>query len=500
MKRIFYNKRRKIPNWSQVYLVWFIIAAICSIWIGFAEKVDFKNDFKQTYNFKKEYNAISSIHLKILNAYPNTNDYNPDILRKVNNDLVKYKWRIEETETTFHKLNCKVKRYYRDNEKPDLMVLIDNEPVINSFYFLHTLASIVIDQNLQNLTIVSIEGGAVCTGYGLDKIQKNSAPNMRYLHITKGAINEAQIHLVNSAGGFSSILWAAIIPESIKRPSIGQQIVHAAIPVFQKFNFYKEKSIWNGITWIFPNDLKSNVNAIHTILPPLIFTLRNYSEISSKTTNNIFWIGEKKALTHRAGVIIACLLVLLIWLPLANKLYAGESIRHLVKGFFAGLYGSIPLFLFALIIKAQSYFLPESVSLVLTAFILIFLLHLFLSKIQKSLFDLNVNPVTHFVWIIVLASIIPFSNLSLFIFMIPVVFAASKKKENGNSLFPLLIILSTIPLIYALYIAGSLLGNQELLNHFSAIWLEQTIFNNISFNALYFLLIGSILVNSRNSK
>jgi hypothetical protein len=498
MKKIFYNKRHKVPEWSQIYIVWLVLFLIGIFAIGRWGIVKNQIELHGAYDYKKEYDIISNLHLKTLNAYPNVHEINKELLNKVHKEIHKFKWHFEEIDLNNNKFNCKFTRYYIENEKPNLVVLFDHDRLSNSFYFMHTLASAMIDENLHNLTTISVQGGPICAGFALKKYQ--GLASTRYLYVFTGMNKKPELQVINSTGSFSSILWADITPDSITHPDVFHQLAQGAVSLFQKSSFGDNAASVNGIGWVFPGEIKNEVNLIHTILPPLMFTLKNYNEISAKTTENSLWITKQSALSKRGVIALSIFLALLIWLPVANRLYQNESINHLVRSVLSAIYSSLVFFILAIFIKLGSSLMPVSTNGAFLIPLIFIVIHFFLDKAKKSIFDLSANSLTEFIVLNIFSSILVFYNFSLFVFLIPIIFAADKKTDSGSSAFKLLLILSLIPLMYAFYLVAASVGFENPGKLLSYAWIEKCIFANLTGAIIFFLWGGSLLSISRNSK
>ena len=490
-----------MPIWSQIYLAWLVIFGIGLVWISQINLVKSPVEINKFYDYKKEYNNISSNHLRNLNVYPNAHEYNRTLLNQVNNEINRYRWRIEEFSSTHQKVNCKFTRYYIDKEKTNLVILFDHNGITNIFYFMHTFAAAVINENLHNISLISIQGHPICTGYALKKFEKDSTQITRYLQVSTGTNKKPELQIVNATGKFSTILWSAILPDSLSRPSLVNQLIQAALPLFQKGTFGENSTAMQGIGWLFTNDIyKNEVNAIHTILPPLMYTVKNYQQISTKEIGNTLWLGKEKALSSRGAILLSCLLILLIWLPVANRLYQNESINHLIRSFFSAFYSSLVFFVLAVYIKIGSHAIPVGIYGTLFIPIIFILIHFFLNKAKKSIFDFNANFLTEFIVLNVFSSVLIFYNFALFIFLLPVIFAVNRKSESGFSAFKILLFLSMLPLMYASYVVGTSVSFEDVTNLVSLVWIAKCVFSSLTASVIFFLCGGSILSIARESR
>ncbi|MDH4262274.1 MAG: hypothetical protein OEV78_04430 [Spirochaetia bacterium] len=500
MKKIFYNKRHKVPVWSQIYLAWLVVFVIGLVWILNVEIISVGSEIKKSYNYNKEYNKISDIHFNILKNYPNATEYNHDLINKLNTSLGKNNWKLDEVNQELHKLKCRVVRYKIENEKPDLIVLFDHDHITNMFYFLHIFVSAMIYENLHHVAAVSVQGGPLCVELAVNNFEKNAEGKTGYLHVFTEANKNPVLKIINSAGSFSSIHWSAITPDSISRPTFLEQLIQGAVPLFQKSIYSKNSISTDGIGWAFSSDIKNNVNLIHSILPPLLYTVRNYDHIKTRTISSLFWIGDHTALSKRGSIILSFLFVLLIWLPIANRLYLGESIQFIARAFFGVLYSSISFLAMALLVKTFGLFIPVSIYGISVVFVLFVIMAWFLNKMQKTVLNFNVNSLTEFLAFTVFSSILAFTNQSLFILSIPLIFIASKKEAIGFSGFRFLLILSLSPLVYAFFISASLLSLPDLTKQLSLVWLNHLITYDIKSASTYFLWAGSFFLILRRPK
>jgi len=500
MKKIFYNKRHKVPVWSQIYLAWFVVSLIGVLWIAKIEIIAGPPDIKKTYDHNAEYNRISALHFKIMAAYPDIKEYGPEVINGLNAELSKKKWQLEESVAEIGKLKCRFIRYGIINENPSLVVLFDHDHVANMFYFLHIFVLSLIQENLHGIVAVSVQGGPVCTGRALRKYTVNNAGKLRYLHVYTGETKNPGLRVVNSAGEFSSVSWSGITPDSIARPAIVDQLGQGATPVFQKSIYGKDRGAVNGIGWVFSNDLKNNVNLIHSILPPLVFTVKNYVHMPAATTENSFWVGNNRAITKRGVILVGVLLVLLIWMPVANRLYQGEEIGNLLKALFSVIYGALPFLVMAGLIKAASLVAPTSVYLTLAIGLLAAVLLWIFNKMQVTVFNFNAGSLTEFVAFLVFASFMAFQNISLFFFLIPAIFVASKKGAIDMASIRLLLFLTLLPVAYVFYSAASFYGFEDLAKHLAPIWLDRLLFFEPKSNLLAILFAGSFVMILRRPK
>ena len=457
-----------------------------------------KNNFT-FYDQNKEYNTISALHLKILTNFPNTSDFSPVIIKNLNTNLQKLDWNIEEGTLEAQKLNCKYVHYYPLKNKTRLLILFDHDNFSSIFHLVHIFASAVMNENLRNISILSTQGGPHCPGYVLKKFEKKLNPDARYLQILAGSGKNIVIQTALGNGNFSRHDWSLVTPGVISRPSIFAELTSAALPLFQH-NLNMEKfEKYDGVGWVFSGDLKNEVNLIHTILPPLLHTARNFHQIQPNKTDNFLWIGKDRAISKTGSIVLGCLLVMLIWLPVANQLYEGNSIRFIFSAFFSMIYQSVPFFLMALLSKMLGFLIPESLYGTIVISVIFIFTSWFFNKIQKSIFNFNASPLAEFCVFLVFASLLAFNNLSLFIFIIPVVFMASTKSGVGFKVFQFLIFVSLLPLIYAIHTAGSFMHPSDLISHLSLTWLNQTMFSNLGSTGILFFLSGSFLSVFRKS-
>jgi hypothetical protein len=340
--------------------------------------------------------------------------------------------------------------------------------------------------------VTAINGSPVCNDYIIENnIFNNESEAYIIVYPSRQNISGIQTAFLH---GHSSIGWNGIIPKSEERPGILQQLAHRTLPYFQRAFVKKESNRLNLIGWHFPDPVyKNELDNINFILPGILFVAKNFSAV--KYYENNIWIGQDTAISNRGVVILALILVLLIWLPIANRVYQKESIRNLFQAIFSAMVSSFLILIMLGATKIFSYLIPENILGPFIVIILGLVLFILLGKIHKSTFNVQVNSLTEFLVLVIFGSALAFYNFSIFIFLLPVIFLANRKSEWGPGVFKFLFFILISPVFY---LAVMLIKKFGYADSVSLLVFNKVFFSHIFQTIVVVLFAGSLASIARD--
>lgn len=506
MKKIFFNRKIKAPVWSQIYLVWFIFFIIALGWNYNKEVITVKKKSGATFELKKEYDKISNVYLRVINDHPNSPKYTPALLSKIKKEFHEKSWSVEKNNISEKKQNCEFITYQPqkfNSQSARLTVVFDHYGKVNDFYLMHTLADALAEKKITNVSLVSSHSHPSCMRFlsagsraGSPKNSKNIIEKKSdYILIYPAKIKEAQIQPSLPGQKSSSIDWSAITPSVIKRPGILTQLAFLAYPFFQRVIYTANPEMFS-IAWQYPKEwLSEDTDMVRHIFPSLVFTASQFTKLNHHQMNS-FWLSEQSAITDRGVFIFAFFLVILAWLPVANRLYEGESIRHITKCFFFSFLNSIFLFLILAIVKIMSALAPENSMVMGIVLAGLSALLFLLNRFQKSVFSFHLSSITEYTVFNFFASLFALGNFFFYIFLLPLISIVNKKGNLSSGVYNVFIALALVPFVYAF---SHLLWMSDLNILFSPVWLENSLFFNVADTSILFLFMGSFLIITRKA-
>lgn len=497
MKKIFYNKRHKLPVWSQIYIVWLIFFLIALFYVLKFETVKTNSQISASFDYKKEYDIVSELFLKIQNKYPGVSAINKPLVGTLKAGLSPKSWNMDLITFEENKIACKITKYYSGSQKNSLSVIIERYGIPDSFYPLQTLVQAVINKNIENISIYSIDGHPVCMNFLFQKESIDKHADKKYLLVYPGKTNTSGLQVALSGNASSSIEWSSIIPFDISRPGIFNQLMESAISLAPKIVHNTDAPHAQSIGWYFPeSDFQKDIEAVRHIIPRVLFTIENFSKINSFSEKSSIWINANTCISHRGSIILSFMMILLTWFPVINRLYQNESIRFMINSFFPAVFNSLLFFMVIFMVKITSFFVPESIAGISAIFAVFLPLYFLFNQIRKRLFYSNVNLLTNFIVFNIFSSMLALNNFSLFLFLLPLIFILSGTQNMSGNATRFLVVLALIPVLYALFHVSS---HQNLNMIFSLIWLDKVIFADILSTILCIFFCGSMLTIIRKS-
>lgn len=203
-----------------------------------------------------------------------------------------------------------------------------------------------------------------------------------------------------------------------------------------------------------------------------------------------FWIGINRALSTTSQWIVIILLLVLIFLPVINRIILDNARLNLFGSLFLAIYFSIPIFIFWAFLKIMSSLIDPQAAM-LTAVIIMAASLPLLKHFEKSLFMIENTTGSALLLLSILLAFLSFSNAVFFIAALPFIFLGSHLRSLPKILSLLFFFLCAFPLAYLFFQTKIVLVEpQGPLNPDTIL----SIFSMNIFNTLYMILIGGAII------
>jgi len=411
--RIFYKKKFQIQPEKQLYTLWFGIFIIISFYIFFGgtEKIDIaKNprDLKKIPLFTNSFFENSSNH----NLWAEFNT-----LFSLNN------WKYISQDYLADKKKCTNHIYTnKEKSKEKIFMLLPDENFPHRTAIASILNNVNGDQLKLSYYILLYDTNETCQGnnYFIKSFLKDW-PDSIIIDIIPGEKNKNQLNIAANSGKISSVNWLNIFPFENNRENIllSQILQQINLNIFSTSKYILD-NFKNSIGWKYAKLNNKNETSDY-FLQNIYRTMVMLEEINiNKIYANSFWLNDKLYLNKNALLLIKILLILLLFIPLINRLYFyNENILLLHNATIIFQYYIIQVIIFIIfsIFYAYGYFH----SIMWALFIpLLFIVDKFLYNITKKYFIINESITGSLLVFTVTSSILAYFNLAIITILLPI--------------------------------------------------------------------------------
>jgi len=494
MKKIFYRKKYGAPPWSQVYILWgilFLCYYLILNWQGTIEPITRDSNLvsfdpvksweeadKNTKKYQWQIKQIDSNKPEHFNRLVIQKNWDSSLISFGTKEAECSRYRIHNITEGIKTLHI----LFAEEENvtgllKSIYVAIASSPTIkNTRFEFHVLSD--PHRCTNNLEIKSITNDSLNPHWVTLLPQENRQnPTIRF----------------NSYQNLSSsVYWYNILPEHEKGGEIFEMILDGAFPLLQSPSAIAIRENIPAVTWYYHFKDDDPTLEIQNRVSKLQFLMRSFDQSDLPLDNTGYHITREKALSTTQGFFLAIFLVIFSWLPLANWRYREKSPVFIIRGIISAIYCSIPLAVFFLMVKTAGNYGLESRFFTPGSFLFSLLLFMVLRKYQNHLFNLNTNPISAYIILQLLGSLIAFSNLSLYLFLIPPLMLASKKEIMNRPVFAVAMFVTFLPLMVG--ISNTVVKYSEsTLQWLSPLHLSGTVFSETIPALVCALFFGSLI-------
>lgn len=494
-KKVFYNKKRRLPKSFQIYSVWMLISVVLLPVLYFTgiETIDKKT--VELINEQKTSPRMSSAARNAFNRIDRirksgTED-SGDRVFKVLESLKINNWQSRSLSVKENRFTCRHLIFLKQGSNSDLSLYLipwNSDKGLKPLYAgLGFLSSVSGRETLNTQLLIFHDNFYNCQRNRnlVNRIEEtvpariNTGVAVYYSDSTENRLG------ISGTGSLTSSIQFAGLFQNYTVPDFKAQATRSAFPFFQNQEGIlladDIRAVGLGVSDAYPGS---------SLTEDLIklFTLSENSETSYD--NGGFYISESESIAGWALVILTILLSVFIWFPLINRLGLLKENLSPVEAIWSTLFFSlVPLITFAYL-QINDWFDIYSPLIIYTAPVLAVILYLLFQKMQRQLFNVRAGVSSVLILVILLMHVIAFFNMVLFIALIPVVFLLPHSRKIPVILTPFLLTLSFAGFLLIFY--GGYTLHPEV-NLFDPVFLANTrVFD--AFTGLFSsFFLGSIL-------
>ena len=433
-RKLFYNKRRKLPAFLQLYLAWFLIASISLSLFYYFGVVELKN---------------SKPKLVALKTGPA--NYFGQQVRNRAKDWFKKKDRVAAVRKTISRsfstqMNSFFKNYSYKNSLCNGFYLSPKQPNQNQFLIISEWKANLGRENTQvilALTQFLSQSNSNATSLLLvDNIEDCDFTEFteEVNANTSGIIIVKEFHHNKSSIvlGTSKIASIQLSPYFIKADNSISKQVSASVYGALRFNSLSNAKVIANF--------KSSKTALKDLAPKLAGLISSLNPKQAESAS--FWVSSTRQLSSSFAITLYILFAVFIWLTYLNVTYKNQERLQIVEGIIATVYfSSVPLILYFSSSLLSKFI--DDFTLWLTLTIILQGVLLWLSAyFKKVLFKLHVNLSTAILIYNSILLFIALKSASLFILiaLTPQFFSMARRSHIIVSI--ILSVIALIPLIY----------------------------------------------------
>ena len=433
-RKLFYNKRRKLPAFLQLYLAWFLIASISLSLFYYFGVVELKN---------------SKPKLVVLKTGP-ANYFNQKV-RKQAKDWFKKKGRVAAVRETISRsfstnMNNFFKNYSYKNSLCNGFYLSPKQPNQNQFLIISewkanlgrentqvilALTQFLSQSNSNATSLLLVDNIEDCDFTEFPEEVNASASGI--IIVKEFHHNKSSIVL-----GTSKIASIQLSPYFIKTDKSIPQQVSASVYGALRFNSLNNSKVIANF--------KSNKTALKDLAPKLAGLI---SSLNPKETESAsFWVSSTRQLSSSFVITLYILFAIFIWFTYLNVTYNSQERLQIVEGIIATVYfSSVPLILYFSSSLLSKFIDDFTLWLILTIILQGVLLWLS-AYFKEALFKLHVNLSTAILIYNSILLFIALKSASLFILiaLTPQFFSMARRSRIIVSI--ILSVIALVPLIY----------------------------------------------------
>ena len=433
-RKLFYNKRRKLPAFLQLYLAWFLIASISLSLFYYFGVVELKNSKPKLVTLKTgPANYFKQKVRKQAKDWFEKKDSVATIRKAISRS---FSTNMNRFFKNYSYKNSLCNGFYLSPKQPDQnQFLIISEWKANlgreNTQVILALTQFLSQSNSNAASLLLVDNIEDCdfTGF-LEEVNANASG---IIIVKEFHHNKSSIVL-----GTSKIASIQLRPYFIKADkSIFKQVSASVYGPLRFSSLSNAKVIAN---------FKSSKTALKDLAPKLAGLI---SSLNPKETESAsFWVSSTRQLSSSFAITLYILFAVFIWLTYLNVTYKNQERLQIIEGIIATVYFSlVPLILYFSSSLLSKFI--DDFNLWLTLTIILQGVLLWLSAyFKKAFFKLHVNLSTAILIYNSILLLIALKSASLFILiaLTPQFFSMARRSHIIVSI--ILSVIALIPLIY----------------------------------------------------